>query len=151
MPWFAQVFISTAIFLFACFSSFSTNALDFLILVGSVFWMVSYILAHIDLLVFRKKLPNAPRKFKVPCGILFPVIGIIGTVYMILCISDDPTERLMIWLVTGGTFILLGIYSAIWIKKKMKMPVFKSVPLQEVMAMEHSLYYLVRKQKGIWK
>lgn len=151
MPWFAQVFISAAIFLFACFSSFSTNALDFLILVGSVFWMVSYILAHIDLLVFRKKLPNAPRKFKVPCGILFPVIGIIGTIYMILCISDDPAERLMIWLVTGGTFILLGIYSAIWIKKKMKMPVFKSVPLQEVMAMEHSLYYLVRKQKGIWK
>ena len=26
MPWFAQVFISAAIFLFACFSSFSTNA-----------------------------------------------------------------------------------------------------------------------------
>ena len=53
---------------------------------------------------------------------------------MILNISTDPVERNMIWLVTGITFLMLGIYSFFWIKYKMKMPVFKSVPLQKVMA-----------------
>lgn len=110
-----------------------------------------YTFAHVDVLVFRKRLPNAPRNFKVPCGILFPVIGIVGTAYMILNISSDPQERMNIWLLTGACFIVLGIYSAVWIKFKMKMKVFKSVPLEKVMAMENELYYYVRKSRGIWK
>ena len=80
-----------------------------------------------------------------------PMIGIIGTAYMILNISTDPQERMRIWLLTGITFLVLGIYSVFWIKYKMKMPIFKSVPMEKVMAMENDLYYLERKRKGIWK
>ena len=40
-------------------------------------------------------------------------------------------------------------YFSYW--EEMKMPVFKSVPLEKVMAMENDLYYYVRKSKGIWK
>ena len=93
VPWFGQVFVSTSIFIFAYVSDSSADMISFLILAGSVFWMVSYILAHVDVIVFRKRLPKAPRSFKIPGGIIIPVIGIIGTVYMILNISTDPTER----------------------------------------------------------
>lgn len=151
VPWFGQMFVSAAILIFGYFSDSSADMISFLILSGSVFWMISYILAHVDVLVFRKRLPNAPRNFKVPCGILFPVIGIVGTAYMTLNISSDPQERMNIWLLTGACFIVLGIYSAVWIKFKMKMKVFKSVPLEKVMAMENELYYYVRKSRGIWK
>ena len=151
VPWFGQVFVSVSIFLFAYVSDSSADMISFLILAGSVFWMVSYILAHIDVLVFRKRLPHAPRNFKIPFGFTFPIIGIVGTVYMILNISTDPKERLMLWLLTGCSFLILGIYSAIWIKVKMKMKVFKSVPLEEVMAMENNMYYEIRKHKGVWK
>lgn len=151
VPWFGQVFVSVAILVFAYLSDSSADMISFLILAGSVLWMISYVLAHVDLLVFRKRLPKAPRNFKVPGGVIFPVIGIVGTVYMILNISSDPQERLMIWLLTGVCFIVLGIYSAIWIKLKMRMKIFKSVPLEKVMAMENDLYYYVRKSKGIWK
>ena len=151
VPWFGQVFVSVSIFIFAYVSDSSADMISFLILAGSVFWMVSYILAHVDVIVFRKRLPRAPRNFKVPCGLLFPIIGIVGTIYMILNISTDPQERLMLWLLTGCSFLILGIYSAIWIKVKMKMKIFKSVPLEKVMAMENDLYYYVRKSKVIWK
>lgn len=151
VPYFGVVFVSAFIFVFAALSDGSSDAISFLILVGSVFWMISYILAHIDVLILRKRLPKAPRSFKVPCGPLFPIIGICGTVYMILNISTDPVERNMIWLVTGITFLMLGIYSFFWIKYKMKMPVFKSVPLQKVMAMENSMYYTIRKRRGMWR
>lgn len=151
VPWFGQVFVSVAILVFGYLSDSSADMISFLILAGSVFWMISYVLAHVDLLIFRKRLPKAPRNFKVPGGIIFPVIGIVGTLYMILNISSDPQERLKIWLLTGGCFVVLGIYAAIWIRTKMKMKVFKSVPLEKVMAMENDLYYLVRKSKGIWK
>lgn len=151
VPWFGQVFVSVAIFIFAAVSNNSSDAISFLILVGSVFWMVSYILAHVDVLVLRKRLPKAPRSFKVPGGSIIPIIGIVGTIYMILFISTDPQERMMIWILTGVIFVLLAIYAILWIKFKMKMPVFKSVPLEKVMAMESDLYYLERKRKGIWK
>ena len=151
VPWFGQVFVSVSIFIFAYVSDSSADMISFLILAGSVFWMVSYILAHVDVIIFRKRLPRAPRNFKVPCGLLFPIIGIVGTIYMILNISTDPQERLMLWLLTGCSFLILGIYSAIWIKVKMKMKVFKSVPLEKVMAMENDLYYEIRRKRGLWK
>ena len=151
VPFFGVIFVSVFIFVFAALSDGSSEAISFLILVGSVFWMISYIFAHLDVLILRHRLPKAPRSFKVPCGPLFPCIGIAGTVYMILNISTDPTERMMIWLVTGITFLVLGIYSFFWIRIKMKMPVFKRVPIQKVMAMEISMYYTIRKRRGLWR
>lgn len=151
VPFFGVIFVSVFIFVFAALSDGSSEAISFLILVGSVFWMISYIFVHLDVLILRHRLPKAPRSFKVPCGPLFPCIGIAGTVYMILNISTDPTERMMIWLVTGITFLILGIYSFFWIRIKMKMPVFKSVPIQKVMAMENSMYYTIRKRRGLWR
>lgn len=103
---------------FAFISDSSSSAISFLILVGSVFWMISYILAHIDVLILRKRVPNAPRSFKVPLGKILPLIGILGTTYMILNISTDSAERLAIWGVTGIAFLILGIYSFFWIKYK---------------------------------
>lgn len=66
-------------------------------------------------------------------------------------ISTDLVERNMIWLVTGITFAVLAVYSFFWIKFKMKMLVFKSIPLEKVMAMENSMYYIIRKRRGIWR
>ena len=109
VPYFGVIFVSVFIFVFAALSDGSADAISFLILVGSVFWMISYILAHIDVLILRRRLPKAPRSFKVPCGPLFPLIGIAGTAYMILNISTDPAERNMIWLVTGITFLILAV------------------------------------------
>ena len=109
VPYFGVIFVSVFIFVFAALSDGSADAISFLILVGSVFWMISYILAHIDVLILRRRLPKAPRSFKVPCGPLFPLIGIAGTAYMILNISTDPVERNMIWLVTGITFLILAV------------------------------------------
>ena len=113
--------------------------------------MISYVLAHMDVLILRRRLPKAPRSFKVPFGPVLPIVGIAGIIYMILNISTDPVERNMIWLVTGITFAVLAVYSFFWIKFKMKMPVFKSVPLEKVMAMENSMYYTIRKRRGVWR
>ncbi len=149
VPYIGVWFVSILITVFAVVSNGSTDAISFLILVGSVFWMFSYIFAHIDVIILRRRLPKAPRSFKTPGGYLLPVIGILGTVYMILNISTDPVERHTIWILTGVVFAILAVYSFFWIKFKMKMPVFQSVPLEKVMAMENSMYYQVRKRRGI--
>lgn len=127
----------------------STEQLSFIILTGSVFWMISYIIAHINVLVLKNRLPKAPRSFKVPFGPLLPIIGITGTAFMIININSDPLIRMKIWTLTGITMIILSIYAVLWIKFKMKIPVFKHIPLSKVMAMENEMYYITHKKLNI--
>jgi len=143
--------VSLSIMAFAYLSQDSSDRISFLILVGSVFWMASYIMAHIDLLIFRRRLPNAPRNFKVPGGTTLPLIGIAGTAFMIANISTDPVERVRILGLTGAVFVVLFVYAVLWTKLRMKMPVFKAVPMEKVLAMENSMYYRIRKDRGIWR
>lgn len=151
VPYIGVWFVSISIMIFAVISNGSTDAISFMILVGSVFWMISYILAHVDVLILRRRLPKAPRSFKSPGGGLLQIIGILGTVYMVLNISTDPAERNAIWLITIVVFAILAVYAFFWIRYKMKIPVFKSVPLEKVMAMENSMYYVVRRRRGLCK
>lgn len=142
-------FVTIAILVCGYISQDSSERISFLIQVGSVFWMLSYIVAHIDLLVFRKRLPHAPRNFKVPGGPVLPLIGISGIVYMICNISTDFHTRMMIYLATGVTFAALSVWSVLWIKLRMKMPLMKPVPINKVLAMENSMFYKVRRNKGL--
>ena len=70
---------------------------------------------------------------------------------MILNISTDPVERNQIWLVAGVIFAILFVYAIFWIHFKMRIPVFRPVPMEKVLAMENSMYYRIRKKRGIWK
>ena len=87
--------------------------------------------------------------FKVLFGPVLPIVGIAGIIYMILNISTDSVERNMIWLVTGITFAILVVYSFFWIKFKMKCRCSRAFQLEKVMAMENSMYYKIRKRRGI--
>lgn len=124
----------------------TTDQLAQLILIGCVFWMVAYILANINVLILRHRLPKAPRTFRVPGGVLIPFIGIAGNVFMIINISSDPAQRLLIYEVCIGIFAVLSVYALFWIHRKMNRPCFKAVELSEVMAMEGEGYFEAKKK-----
>lgn len=124
----------------------TSDALSFMILVAIVFWMVSYVMADINVLIFRKRLPKAPRTFKVPFGPVIPVLAIIGNVFMIWHIDGDPAVRAQIYKIDGIIFIILAIYAVLWCRFKLKRPLFKPIPNEEVMAMENSLYKIGHKE-----
>lgn len=127
----------------------TSDSLSFFILVAIVFWIISYIVANINVLIFRKRLPKSPRTFKVPLGPVIPIIGIIGNIFMIINIDGDPTVKMQIFLIDGIIFVILAIYAFIWCKFKLKKPMFKPIPMHEVMAMENPLYILAHKKKNI--
>ena len=89
VPYIGVILISVSMFIFAYISDGSSDMIEFLILVGSVFWMITYIFAHVDVLILRKKLPRAPRSFKVPCGPLFPHRNHWNKLYDILYINGS--------------------------------------------------------------
>lgn len=125
----------------------NTSSLSFLISVLCVLWMLSYIVSNINVLILRKRIPNAPRTFKVPLGPTIPIIGIIGTLWMIYNIDPSWEVKLELYSICGIVILALALYAFIWIKVKVKKPLFKAYPLKEVMAMENELYAEYHKDK----
>ncbi|XME01623.1 APC family permease [Lachnospiraceae bacterium C1.1] len=125
----------------------TSSQLSFLILIGCVFWMAAYCVSCINVLVFRRKMAKVPRTFKVPGGPIIPLLGIAGNIFMIYNIAADNETRLMIYKIVGIIFAVLSIYAFIWVKKIMKLPLFKAIEVKNLMAMEHNLYHVVRSAK----
>ena len=124
----------------------TSDSLTFMISVAIVFWMVSYIVSNINVLIFRYRLPKAPRTFKVPFGPVIPVMAIIGNMFMIWNIDSDPGTRNLIFMIDGVIFLILAVYSVVWCKIRLKKPMFRPIPMHEVMAMENEAYLAAHQQ-----
>lgn len=112
----------------------SADDLITLILTGSVFWMIAYIIAHVNVLLLRRKYPDRKPSFQVKLFGLPQIVGIAGMVYMIANIIDVPEIRLHIY---KTAFIMMGIlvvYSVIWVKKVMKTGLFETISIEQVIA-----------------
>ena len=125
----------------------TTDSLSFLISVLAILWMLSYIVSNLNVLILRKRLPNAPRNFKVPLGPVIPVIGIIGTGWMIYNIDPDWAVKGQLYMVCGIIILALTVFAFFWLKFRVKRPFFKPYPVKEVMAMENELYEKYHKKK----
>lgn len=146
-PWIGIIIFGGVMVIINTCGLSTSDSLSFLILTGTVFWMVAYIVTHINVLVLRKKLPNAPRVFKVPGGPIIPIVGSMGLVWMIWNIASDNATRLAIYGVCLGITAALAIFAYIWVKKIMKKPLLKAYPVEEVMAMENELYPIYNDPK----
>lgn len=122
----------------------SGDAIQFLILTSSLFIMIAYITAHLNVMVLRHTMASVPRSFRVPLYPLPQLLGIGFTIFMIYNISTDPTERLQIFLISLAFIALLTIYAWFWVHVHLHLPVFHRVRLNKVMAMEDPIYYLSR-------
>ena len=68
---------------------------------------------------------------------------------MIFNIAGDTATKMSIYAIDGVIFIILGIYSVIWVRKGINLKLFKPIPMQEVMAMENDMYMVThRRQKN---
>ncbi len=125
----------------------TTSQLSFMILSACVILMMAYILVQIDVLILRKRLPKAPRNFKVPGGPVIPVVGMLGTLWMIWNIAEDNVTRFRIYGLCMVMFIALALYAVPWLLKK-KQAFFKPIPVEKVMAMENDIYQKYHKRNG---
>ncbi|SHH72788.1 APC family permease [Clostridium grantii] len=138
IPYVAVVLIGV-VFIITLSTGISTaEQLVLYILTGAVFWMVAYIVAHLDVLVLRKKYPNHKRGFQIKLFGLPQIIGILGMIYMIVNVSPDPEMKVQILKSVGVWFVILTVYGVIWIKKVMKKNLFETVSIEEVLEMDKS-------------
>ena len=67
-------------------------------------------------------------------------------VYMVANISTDLAQRAAILTIDAIIFVILAIYAALWSKIKLKLPLFRPLSLEKVMAMEHPAYFQLQQE-----
>ncbi len=110
----------------------NSSGLVNIILAASCFWLVSYIIVHTNVLVLRRKYPNAPRVKWLMLGGVPQIIGILGNIYMIWNISSDMQSRMQIYSVFGVLFVILTAYAFFWIKVVKRAPAFTPVSIENI-------------------
>lgn len=145
-PYVGLLLVAAAMIIINATGLSTSDQLTFLILTGCTFWIFSYIILHLDVMVMRKRMPKAPRTFKLPLGPVIPIIGVIGNAFMIWNIDPNPDVKMQIYTIFVIVFALLSVYAALWTKLKIKRPLFKPYPVKEVMAMENDIYQEAHKR-----
>lgn len=103
-----------------------------LILASMCCYCISYIIAHIDVIVLRIRYPKVHRPFRSPLFPLPQVLSMGAMVYMIYAVHPDWEITKAVWLRAGIIMAAIVVYAVVWLKAKNK-PLFKPVPLPELM------------------
>ncbi|PKM51239.1 MAG: APC family permease [Firmicutes bacterium HGW-Firmicutes-7] len=109
------------------------------ILAGSMFWMLSYIIAHVNVLILRIKRPEVERSFAVKLFGVPQIIGILGMIYMMINIIDVPELKKQIYTMAGIFGLALIVYSFLWVKFVMKKGLFETISIEKVVLQDDAL------------
>jgi APA family basic amino acid/polyamine antiporter len=66
--------------------------------IGTLF---AFVIVCAAVLILRRQRPDAPRPFKVPFGPLFPVLGVLSCVYLMVNLTVMTWVRFLVWLDLG--------------------------------------------------
>lgn len=109
-----------------------SSGLATILLAASCFWLTSYILVNISVLVLRKKYPDMPgRNKKLTLFGIPQILCIVGNVYMIWHIAEGDA-RILVYKIFFGLFAVLIAYSVIWVKVIKKVSLFETADVHEM-------------------
>jgi amino acid transporter len=111
-----------------------SNAKDIILLMlisATTFWLVAYIVAHLNVLVLRKKYPAFIRPFKTPLYPVPQILGILGMAFAIWNNSPSVNLSRQVYINSGLMFFGISLYSFLWVKYKMKKGLFETEPIEE--------------------
>jgi amino acid transporter len=127
-PWMGIIFMAIAPFVLLAGEIATVDSIVTLIVASAFCWIVTYIIAHIDLIILRIRFPDLPRRFRAPFYPVPQILAIAGLIVVLVNIFPDPVLKMRIY--KCALLFLLGasFYSFLWCKLKMKKGLFKPVP-----------------------
>lgn len=134
-PWVGII----AVFLLLCIPfmlSISMDLIATMILASCVTWLLSYVIAQVNVIILRKRYPDIPRPFRTPFFPIPQLIGIAACIYMIVTIHPEGAMKLQIYAISGGFMLFIVAYAALWLKAK-NIPLFTPVPLSQLYSKTH--------------
>ncbi len=130
-PWFGILFLVTLVTIPLLIFANDPGALLMLIICSASCWLLAYIIAHIDLIVLRKKYPARQRPFKSPLFPWLQILGIAGMAYAFINNAPTPQLRLKVYINTALFIGITAVYAFFWVRFKMKKRLFEAEPIEQ--------------------
>jgi amino acid transporter len=126
-PWVAILFM--AIIIAIPMFLLNIELLLTLVVAASTSWLLAYIVAHINVIVLRRRHPDLNRPFRSPFYPLPQIFGIVSMGYIAMNNSPSPEMALHVYEITGSILLLISIIGAAWVKFVMKRGLFEADPV----------------------
>ncbi|RHZ74142.1 hypothetical protein Glove_227g64 [Diversispora epigaea] len=108
-PRFKTPYITTAVCGLLCATIAALFPISILAELTSVGTLLAFFIVNIGVIILRFTAPDAPRKFRVPGGpFLFPLMGALLDLLLLVTSSKASIERLFIWMAIG--LLIYGLY-----------------------------------------
>jgi len=128
-PWVAILFISGAIGAALLMLRGNSKAFSVLILSAATSWLLAYIVAHVDVLVLRRRYPNLARPYRSRWFPMPQIVGIAGMLYCVMSVSPDAALTRSIYLYTGVVLALVALVALAWVKWGLRRKLFEPAAL----------------------
>lgn len=123
-PWVATLFVAALPLIGLAWSGGDVARILPLLVAAAGAWLVSYMVAHGSLLVLRRRLPNAPRPWRVPFAPLPQALAVAGMAYVIAHAAPAPELERPVFLALAGVLGLVAVIGAAWVVLVMRRPAF---------------------------
>lgn len=123
VPWVATLML--AVLTSIPFLLVDIDSLITLVIAATTSYLLAYMVAHIDVLVLRKRLPQHQRPYRTPFYPLPQILGIAAMIYIALNNSPSPEMTTLVYSITGIILLLLSVIAALWVKFYMKRGLFE--------------------------
>jgi len=107
------------------FLSLGIDSLIVLIIAATTSFLLAYSVAHINVMVLRKRMPKHPRPYRTPFFPVPQILGLIAMLFVALNNSPSPEMTQLVYSITGGILVVLSIIGALWVKFYMKRNLFE--------------------------
>ncbi len=104
-----------------------------LMISAATIWLLAYIVAHVDLMILRRRYPVLTRPFRSPWYPFPQVIGIISMVFMVIHNSPSPEMTIQVYVNAGVLVLIVSVYAWFWVKYKMKKRLFEPESIGKVL------------------
>ncbi|GHC23162.1 amino acid APC family transporter [Kushneria pakistanensis] len=122
-PWVSIVFLAAIVAI--PFMLVKADNIVILLIGASTSWLLAYIVAHIDVIVLRRRRPHQRRPYRTPFYPLPQVLGIIGMAYVAANASPSPDMTPMVYTLLGVVLGIVSLIALVWVKFKMKKKLFE--------------------------
>lgn len=105
-PWGSTILTGVGVGVFSMFTS-----LDQMVDLTNIGTLFAFILVSMGIIILRVREPERKRPFRVPGGIVLPILGIIGCLYLIRYLPTTSWSRFVAWLNIG--FVIYMVYGSV--------------------------------------
>lgn len=124
-PWPAIVFMALAIAASMLTLRGESKGFTVLILSAASSWLLAYIVAHVNVMVLRRRYAHLPRPYRSRWLPWPQWLGIAGMTYCLLNVSPDPALTRSIYLYAGTVLLVVALVAFGWVKWGMRRKLFE--------------------------